>query len=132
MLKHITEFSDNLGGNEAQEKYRFQSLMKSYVWQFNPDKRVFVLSEYGLSSLIDLLYYLITDKIPNNLAEANEIMDKNEITYSSDFRNLKLKGLPKGAKITMTKMKNGKIVMKGLSDEQWASFERIHNYFNKH
>lgn len=132
LLKHVNEFSDNLGGNEAKEKYKFNMLMSSYVWGFDPDKKVFKLSEYGLNLLIDLLYYLITDKITANLAEANEIMDKNELKSSSDFRNLKLKGLPKGAKITMTKMKNGKIVMKGLSDEQWAAFERIYNYFNRH
>jgi len=128
ILKKFKEFTEgsNLNKEELWEKNHFNSLFKNY-WLQLKKPGVFTVSEFGLKSLFDLLLYVITGKKEKDIGEAVDIMEQNDITYNSIFKDKKIEGLP--GNITMTVYKNGKVVIKGLKKNQWSDIERISSIF---
>ncbi len=103
------------------EKKRYTDCFKNDFKHIK--KGEFIVRTYGLKSFIDFIYYVITKDWQNDLGKALQIIKDNDLTYDSTFRNLKIKGLP--GNIVMTRFKNNKLTVKGLSSKHLEEIERI-------
>jgi hypothetical protein len=110
---------------EQIEKTSFTSLLQYAKWD---GKNLTGIGSYDMNSLLRFLRYIVYNKLDKNLAEANKIMDDMGWSYSSDFRNEKLQDV---GGITMSKLKNGKIIIKGLNRKQIDNINRISGMTNK-
>lgn len=111
-------------GNELWEKDFFKIIWDWYYTSITGKNQI-KTGDHGLSMIVALLYYVVTGKQMKDMKIPNEIMDANGWSYSSIFKNHKMTGFKGAEKLNLTRFKNGKITIKGLSAQQWKDFERI-------
>lgn len=135
ILKNFKEFSSKTTDSpeEMKEKTAFTSLLQ-YA-NFDGKGTFKGIRSYDLNTFIWFLQYIVNGKLDQNLANANDIIDeylrpKEGVVRSvEDFRNVKLP-LGRGS-VTMSRLKNGKIIVKGLNGKQLAHITKIIDMVSK-
>ena len=133
ILSNFKEFQGKTTDSpqEQKEKTEFTSLLQYAKWD---GKNFTNISEHNLNTLIRFLRYIVYGKLDNNLAQANEIMDRLRPSEGAfrgvnDFRNEKF---PDIGNITMSRLKNGKIIIKGLNRKNSEHISKIIGMVNKY
>ncbi len=126
ILKDFKQFQGKSSDSpqEQMEKTQFTDLLRYAKWD---GKNFTGISDYNLNTLVRFLRYIVYGKLDNNLAQANDIIDKLRPTEGfvravNDFRNVKM---PEVGNITMSRLKNGKIIIKGLNKRQIDHIHKI-------
>jgi len=121
LIKDYNNFvkESEFSSKELEEKRNFEhdvsnvSLLKK--GEFKPHS-------YGLKNFFSILDYAVNGKLRKDLAYVNEIMDKHNIKYDSVFKGVKI---PEFKNLSFTRYKNGKVVVKGLTQKHWDEIVRL-------
>lgn len=124
--------ANNLRGMDCKLKYEFKTLHRWYhIRILDQEQCVFSVGDDALPCLFTLFIYLRTGEIPVDYAEANQISDdtfKRQWPKPESYRDLPLVGLQG---LTLSRFKNGKHILKGLTPEQWQEFKRVVSIIQK-
>lgn len=128
IVKAFKEFtgSSELSPKEMKEKNKLSSLYRHYYARQLNKKTLEMRDSYGFDSLLLLLDYVINGELGDNLARVIKILEDNGLHSSNvkGIRRFKIKGLEP---LEITYMKNGKIVLDGLSEKHYQEIERLMN-----
>lgn len=134
ILKNFQEFAKVSADSpqEQTEKAEFTSVLQYARWDGKANMTG--IRDYDLNSLVRFLRYIAYNKIDKNLKEANDVIDKYLRPQEGfdrsvkDFRNVKL---PEVGNIVMSRLKNGKIIIKGFNSKQISNMTRIIDMVSK-
>jgi hypothetical protein len=131
VVKAFNEFIAKFdSGNKitAKEKQRF-SMVDRYVRIMNSSPRALSLYvyDYGLSTMADLLFYVVLGKMADNLAPSNEWLKKNNLKDRGAFTpgDTQIKDKIGNQMIGIKQFKNGRTDISGLTPEQVEKMKTI-------
>jgi len=121
--KLTDEFSDfldkrNLSTYEVKKIIRFNFLKQTYFEDGKSPKIRFGWNHF-LNQFIDLILYMKTGTLMENLKEANDIIDKYDMR--GGHFNVKISELG----ISVKKFKNGKVQVKELNEDIWKEIYKL-------